>query len=133
MYDEFYQEKLPCGGTLKVNKSRWEIEYYYPGPDNRHRGEFFSIYSNDIDNFIQSLINNFMKYIELQGKIPSGGEYNETGEKDMTIAVGRYLRGVSLYRLNDFIATEQSLKSRLDSFEYAKERAIPIQQCLNQL
>ncbi|KAA5971990.1 MULTISPECIES: hypothetical protein [unclassified Pantoea] len=130
MYDEFYQEKLPCGGKLKVSKKTWEIEYYYPGLDGRYSGAFFTIYSNEIDSFTQSLINNFVEYIDLKGKIPAGGDYQKPGEKGMMIAVGRLFEGVSIHGFNDFISIDEQLKNRINSFEIAKKRALKIQYAL---
>lgn len=133
MHTEFYQEKTHCGGTLKVNKNRWEIEYYYPGPDGRHKGVFFSIYSAEVEAFTQALINNFLKYEELKEKLPSDGEYSVNGEKDMKISVGRFFRGVSIHSYYDYISTQEQLEARLTSFIKAKERAEKIQHALNYL
>lgn len=133
MFNEFYQEKTLCGGTLKVNKNRWEIEYYYPGPDGRHRGEFYSIYSEKIEEFKQALIDNFTKYLELKVKAPADGEYQVDGEKNMKISVGRWLRGVSIHSHHDYIATENELAARLTSIMRAQERAALIQALLKNL
>lgn len=133
MYNDYYQEKLPCGGTLKVNKSQWEIEYYYSGIDGRYKGELFTIYSAEIDAFTQSLINNFMEYLELKDKIPAGGDYQKEGERGMMISVGRLFQGVSLHGFNDFVSNEEQLNNRIDSFERAKARSAIIQQAIAQI
>lgn len=130
MYNNHYQEKLPCGGTLKVNKSRWEIEYYYPGIDRRYNGEFFTIYEAEIERIIQALNNNFEKFMSLRDAIPSGGDYHMTGEMEMKISVGGILNGIRMHHFQDIISSREQLKARLDSFEYAKNRAAVIQKAL---
>lgn len=133
MYDQYYQEKLPCGGNLKVSKARWEIQYYYPGIDRRHSGEFFTIYSQEMDDFIKALRTNFETYIRLKASIPHTGRFSTQGERDMVIAVDNFLFGVSIYKIEDFIVNETELEARVKSYEFAKKRASIIQATLQTL
>ena len=103
MNTDYYQEKTDCGATLKVNKKRWEIEYYYHGPDGRFNGAFFIIYSEEIEKYKQALINNFVTFTELKAVLPPDGEYSVDGEEGMKISVGKLFNGVSIHSYYDYL------------------------------
>ena len=94
--DGVYEEKLPCGGSLKVTKSSWLIEYYFSGPDMRYSGTLFTIHQREINNFIVAFKANWDKYCQLKNTIPKGGEFTTEGQQGMQIRVGGYWDGVSI-------------------------------------
>ena len=127
-----YEEKLPCKGTLRVFKSDWEIQYYFPGPDLRHNGTFKTLPGGAIEQYIQAYQNNWAEYVRLKATIPKGGEFSKLGEAGMTIRIGMF-EGVCLVSYHMPISSETSLRAVLDGFRYAKERVTRIQGFLNTL
>ena len=61
-----YSESLPCGGKLIVRPRSWTIQYYFPGPDLRHRGEFKHIDGASIDKYIVAFRAAWQEYLKLQ-------------------------------------------------------------------
>jgi hypothetical protein len=54
-----YSENLSYNGRLIVTRKEWHIDYYFPGPDRRYNGTFYSIMGNKIDVYIRAWENNF--------------------------------------------------------------------------
>jgi hypothetical protein len=51
-----YTEKLEAlNANLIVENSNYYISFYFPGPDLRYNGSFFSIYAQEIDQYIIAL------------------------------------------------------------------------------
>jgi len=128
-----YEEKLACGGTIKVNKSSWKISYYFSGPDMRYNGTFFSISGNKIEQYIQAYYNNFTEYEELKKSIPKGGEFSKTVQQGMVIRIGSFHEGVCITSYHMPISSKQKLDSLINGYKYAMERAPVIQSFLAKL
>lgn len=128
--NETFTENLQSGGKLKIMENSWSIEYYFPGPDMRYRGEFVSIDGNKIDEYIWAWKTNFAKYMELSQQIPDGGEFTMAGEKGMRIHVGGFRSGVCLISYNLCIDTKYKLDVIIRDYEYAKVKATEIQKFL---
>lgn len=128
-----YEEKLNCGGTLKVNKTFWEISYYFPGPDLRYNGTFFSINGNSIEKYINAYIKNWEEFELLKSSIPKGGEFSKKGELDMTIRIGNFYEGVCLQSYHLPISTSSNLEKTINCYRYAQKRGPEIQKFLSTL
>ena len=124
-----YREKLPTGGELRVTADSWNICYYFPGPDARYNGTFITIHDYEIDNYIRAWRNNFKKYKELKNILPTGGNSNYPGEKDMSIRFG-FSEGVCLTSYHMPIRNEKELNAVIRDYETAKSRATYVQQIL---
>ena len=125
-----YEERLPCGGKLKVNKVSWEIAYYFPGPDRRYNGTFVSIPGASIQKYIDAYLENWSEYEQLKASIPSGGEFSKDGKMGMSIRLGRVMAGVCLRSYHMPIDSQTRLEHILDGYRYAVNRATEIQKLL---
>lgn len=125
-----YEERLPCGGKLKVTKVSWEIAYYFPGPDRRYNGTFVSIPGASIQKYIDAYLENWSEYEQLKASIPSGGEFSKDGEMGMSIRLGRVMAGVCLRSYHMPIDSQTRLEHILDGYRYAVNRAPEIQKLL---
>lgn len=120
--EEKYTEKLEVlNANLVVTNSNYYISFYFQGPDLRYNGTFFCISAQDIDRYIIALKNNWLKYLKLE-KVLCSREFNVSGEMEMRIVCGQYLKGVSLYDFNFFISTEKEMELVIKELQYAKER-----------
>jgi hypothetical protein len=128
-----YEESLPCGGKLKVSRIGWEILYYFPGPDLRHNGKFFTIAGASISRHIQAYEENWQEFAQLKATIPKGGTFSKPGTHGMTIRIGDFAEGVCVEHYRLPINSEQALKKMLDGYRYAAERAVQIQVFLKNL
>ena len=128
-----YEEALPCGGKLKVNKLSWEISYYFSGPDMRYNGTFFSVPGGSIDEYIIAFDDNWAEYEKLKTAIPKGGEFSTHGKKGMTIRIGNFAEGVCVQSYHMPISSRQQLNKVIDSYRYAVQRATQVQQLLASL
>lgn len=128
-----YEELLPCGGTLKVRSTEWEIFYYFPGPDLRYTGTFVSVPGSSIDNYILAFKENWAEYEKLKSSIPSGGEFSKTGKMGMAIRIGQFAQGVCIQSYHMPISSEQQLVKIVSGYRYASQRAPEIQKFLASL
>lgn len=128
-----YEESLPCGGTLKVRSTEWEILYYFPGPDLRHNGTFVSVPGGSIDKYILAFNENWSEYEKLKSSMPSGGEFSKTGKMGMTIRIGRFAQGVCIQSYHMPISSKQQLDTIISGYRYASQRAPEIQKLLASL
>lgn len=127
-----YSEKLSSGGDLVVTSKNWYIKYYFSGPDLRYNGTFVNVNGSEIDSYIRAWKNNFSKYLSLKKTIPSGGTFNTSGEMGMSIRIG-WAEGVCLQSYHMPINSEAKLQQVIADYEYAKKRAIKLQEVLNSL
>lgn len=124
-----YCEKLLTGGDLHINADRWNIRYYFSGPDGRYNGTFKTIQDNEIDNYIQAWKDNYKKYQELKVLLPSGDNSDYPGAMGMSIRFG-YSEGVCLIYYHMPINNEEALKKVIKDYEYAKTKALQVQKIL---
>ena len=124
-----YQEPLSSGGKLVVDKDGWAIQYYFRGPDLRYNGEFITVFSHQIDDYIAAFELNFETYAKLKTTIPSNGNFETKGLCNMFIRIG-YGEGVDLS--HSFNHCNESVfpicnKAQLDmaifDYKYSRERA----------
>lgn len=119
-----YTEKLEIlNANLVITDSNYYISFYFPGPDLRFNGTFFSIYSHELDRYIIALRNNWLKYLELQRTLLPG-EFDIPGDMGMRIIRGQYFKGVSLYSRNFIISTENEMELVIKELQFAKERGL---------
>ncbi len=128
-YNGEYSEKLPSGGKMVVTKTSWKIDYYFPGPDLRYNGTFFTIPGAEIDAYISAWEANFNKYLELK-KTMRGGSYSCEGSKGMMIRVNKYPEGVSLTSYHMPINSRAALNKIVGEYERAKRRAQDIRDAM---
>lgn len=124
-----YKESLKTGGTLIVEPKSWRIEYYFPGPDLRYNGKWYSIYASDIDKYIKALEINFAKYIELKEKLKTEHITCE-GDLGMAININQRHEGVCLFPYHMNIMTQKQLDKLIYDFKYAKARAKQVRELL---
>ena len=128
-----YEEELPCGGKLVVEKNYWKISYYFSGPDLRYSGAFFAISGRDVSGYINAYLKNWQTFNDLFNQIPAGSELTKKGERDMNIRIGGFNEGVCLHSYHMPIRTEKELANVLESYVYAQDRAPKIQEFLSVL
>ena len=128
-----YEEKLPCGGKLRVTRSSWEIAYYFPGFDLRHNGTFFSIPGISIQQYTQAYAENWAEYQTLKATVPQGGEFSKVGKLGMSIRIGKFLNGVCLKSHHMPVNSIKHLEDIIEGYHYAARRAPEIQTFLASL
>jgi 2-oxoglutarate dehydrogenase complex dehydrogenase (E1) component-like enzyme len=128
-----YSEMLPCGGTLKVKKDSWEIQYYFSGPDLRYNGTFVNIPAARVDSYIDAFQKNWEEYEKLKTAIPHGGDFSKVGANGMSIQIGRFRNGVCLQSYHMCLKTKDEIVRVITSYRHAKERAKVIQTLLGGL
>lgn len=125
-----YQEMLPCGGKLVVSSENWYIQYFFSGPDQRYKGTFKNIDGNLLENYISAFEKNFLEFNSLKTALPGDGEFSKNGEMGMTIRIGKFAEGVCLVSYHMPVNNKERLKTIIDGYRYASERAPKIQQLL---
>lgn len=125
-----YEELLPCTGKLRVRSQDWEIEYYFPGPDNRYNGTFVRIPGASISEYVTAFADNWREYTQLRVTIPAGGEFTKSGRCGMTIRIGGFRQGVCLRDYHMPIESETQLAKVISGYRYAADRAPQIQRFL---
>ncbi len=133
MSNGIYEEPLPCGGKLKVTRTSWEISYYFPGPDLRHNGTFFSIPGNSIDEYISAFRDNWAEFELLKASIPAGGDFSKNGKMGMSIRVGSFAPGVCLRSYHMPATSVQQIEKIVGGYQQAKLRVPQIQEFLTSL
>lgn len=128
-----YEETLPCGGTLRVSRTEWEVRYYFPGPDLRHKGEFVTIPGKLIDDYIEAFEANFREFETLKAAIPANGDFKKDGKRGMSIRVGRFAQGVCIRSYHMPVSTEVQLERVTSGYRYAATRAPQVQGFLKSL
>lgn len=127
-----YSEKLKSGGELKVSVNNWYIHYYFSGPDLRYNGTFVNIEGREIDKYIDAWKKNFDKYLQLKKTIPAGGKFDTNGLMGMSIRIG-WAEGVCLRSYHMPINNSSKLNQVIKDYEYAKNRAVKLQELLSSL
>ncbi|WP_300296006.1 hypothetical protein [uncultured Intestinimonas sp.] len=128
-----YSEKLISGGELIVSIDSWNIKYYFPGPDLRYNGIFVTVKGSEIEKYISAWKSNYSRYLLLKKSIPVDGDFCTTGEMGMSIRIGRFFEGVCLYSYHMPIKTVEKLNQVISDYQYAKERAVKLQELLHNL
>ena len=128
-----YSENLPCGGRLSVRRGRWDVTYYFPGRDRRHKGESITIASKEIKDYIKAYVENWNEYQALKKTVPPGGDFSKKGKLNMMIRLGKFGRGVCIRSYHMPLSTKEDVQKVIDSYKYAMKRAPQIQQFLAEL
>lgn len=128
-----YQESLPCGGTLKMYKDTWEIEYYFPGPDRRYNGTKANLPGSQLGLYAKAYEENWATYEKLKQALPQGGTLQKSGKMGMTIYIGGHFDGVCLRMYHMPVKTRQHLDVILESYRFAEERAKALRELLSTL
>lgn len=130
MNDATYTRKLPCGGTLRVWATHWDIYYYFPGPDRRYKGTIVSIPGGRIDEYIAAYQKSWNDFEHMRANKPSMGELRKKGSLGMSIGVGGYYEGVFIDSCHMPISEKYQLDRLLRSFGEAKALAATTQEAL---
>jgi hypothetical protein len=128
-----YEERLPCGGSLKVSSSSWGVTYYFPGGTARHNGTFFTIEGVKIQAYIEAFRENWKELESLKAAIPAGGEFTKTGRMNMTIRISSFAPGVCLHYHHLPMNSSSQIEKVVRGYEYAIQRAPVIQAFLRTL
>ena len=128
-----YEEKLPCGGTLQVENTSWNIQYYFSGPDLRYNGTFITVQGTEVPKYIKAFEANWKEFQRLKTSVPKGGEFSTSGKAGMTIRVGKWDEGVCLQSYHMPINTQAQLDRVIQSYQYALRRAPQIIEFLTKL
>lgn len=132
-----YNEKIKffSDATLVVDKTQFRLQFYYPGPDQRHNGNFEYINSNEIDMYIVALKSNYKKYKEFEA-INADGNISSYGKMGMYICANRnqYGSGVTLsVHSRQYIKTDEQLAQAIESLEFVKERGMFVMKFMNRI
>lgn len=120
-----YNETLPFKGKLIVSDADWNIQYYFTGPDTRYKGLRVTIKGQEIDQYINAWKNNFKEYEKIKSSY-NGLPIEKKGEMGMSIKMGYFCEGVCLLGNNLPISTRKQLDKVIESYEYARSKAIQI-------
>jgi hypothetical protein len=106
-----------------VERSDWEISYYFPGPDLRYKGEFLQIHQNQIDAYIHAYQENWGEFEILVQKIPPGGDFVKDGKAGMKIRISEFRPGVCIRSYHMPINTKEGIDKIVQEYQYAKDKA----------
>ena len=130
--DGKYEEPMNAGGTLVVEKSKWLIRYFVPGPDRktvsvpdlRYDGYYEYVHDYDIDDYVSAWRDNFELYEAMAGNgLP--GDQTTVGKMDMRISSKN---GISMSLRSPLrIRTRSQLEELIADYENTKRRAAEIQ------
>ena len=132
MSSKHYEEKLPCGGSLKVYLNKWEISYYFTGPDLRYNGTFITIPGEKIDLYIEAYRENFVEFLALK-QTTLNEKINKPGKMGMQIRVKDYFEGVCIKSYHMPISTNDKLEKLIHGYKHAKSRVSIAQAFLKSL
>lgn len=125
-----YEEPLDDGGVLRVFADRWEIEYYFPGPDQRYNATFLKYDERELSRLTEDYKVAYSKYRELKHSAAPGSELTLELGLRLTIRVGGHFDGVCLASYHDPINTDIAFQRRMRVYEMAQVRAHKVQQML---
>ena len=128
-----YKESLKSGGSLIVSEKDWKIQYYFPGPDLRYNGTWKTIFSKDVNKYIEAWKNNFATYLKLKSQLSLEGTYEKIGEAGMKISIGGYWDGVCIDSWHMNVRTQEKIDAIIEDYLNAKKKAIAIQEMLKAL
>lgn len=126
-----YEENLNSAGcgTLSITAHSWSIRYYFPGPDARHKGTFFTIRGEDVPGYIQAYKENWEEFQLLKKQIPAGGSFQKRGKNNMGINIGM-MEGVCIDYFHIPIKDEKELTKMITSLESCITKAKSIMHML---
>lgn len=129
----FYEEKLPCGGRLRVTPNSWEISYFFSYPDTRCNGTFVTVQGESIHSYIAAFQDNWNEYVALKKSLNPEQEFVKAGKQDMCIRIGSFREGVCLRDHHMPITSEKALQDIVACYTYAHQRSQRAQAMLNAL
>ena len=112
-----YEETLPCGGKLRVTNNKWEVVYYFSGPDQRYNGTFVTLLGSTLQSEIDAYFENWAEFQSLKVALPSGGQFNKPGKREMQIRVGGFAEGVCIRDYHNPIKDRAALDKILKGYE----------------
>lgn len=127
-----YEERLPCGGALKIYQNKWEIKYYFSGPDLRYNGTFVTIPGEKIDEYIAAYRENFAEFLNLKQANPMD-KVDKPGKMGMRIRVKDYFEGVCVGSYHMPIANQEKLEKLISGYRHAESRVNFVQAFLKSL
>lgn len=113
---------IAFGGTIKTSTESWFIQYEFEGPDKRYSIDSFIIQGAMINEFIETLKQNYENYVELKEKF-KGNSCIEIAPMNMKLCVGGFYEGVALVENYFYINSKRKLTKFIKSLEQAKEIA----------
>ena len=128
-----YEEALPCGGKLRVTNARWDVVYYFSGPDQRYNGTFVTLFGTTLQNDIDAYRENWAEYQTLKAALPTDGEFSKAGKREMQIRIGKFAEGVCIRSHHNPIRNASALERVITGYKYAIARAPRIQGMLASL
>ena len=130
--DGKYEEPMNAGGTLVVEKSKWLIRYFVPGPDRktvsvpdlRYDGYYEYVHDYDIDDYISAWRDNFDLYEAMAGN-GLRGDQTTIGKMKMRVSSKN---GISMSLRSPLrIRTRSQLEELIADYENTKRKAAEIQ------
>ncbi len=120
--------KIPYG-KLHIGEKNTFIQFYFPGPDAKHKGTFFSIKENDIDNFIEAYRSNWNIATELYLKIKDipNTTIKQIGKMNMNVIISNTSITLYLHKYHLPVRTEKECEEIINLFLTAKHRIKEIQ------
>lgn len=131
--DGVYEEKLLCGGRLRVTRVSWEISYFFSYPDAKYNGSFVVVPGEYIHDYIKAFRDNWSFYLQEKAMLSPDAEVVRLGKMNMSIRIGSFREGVCLCDCHMPIANENELCAVVNCYEYAERRALQAQEFLNSL
>lgn len=117
---------------LIVQPNRWDIQAYFPGPDLRYSGEFWSLAADDVYDFADVLTQAWERLHELERVLPSDGNLSVDASMGVRIvARGWPGRGVTVHANHGLISTREHFVHVLRELSGLKEEATQVQRLLN--
>jgi hypothetical protein len=128
-----FSEKLGCGADLQVTKNRWWLQFYFPGPDLRYKGEFLTIEGKEVQKYFDAYTRNYNEYLQLKQSVPPGGNFEKTGEMGMIIRTSGPREGVAIHSYHLVFKSREGIAKIQNDLLYAMERGPKIMEFLSKL
>lgn len=109
---------------LHIRANSAEIQFYFPGPDLRYNGTFFTIHDYEIDDYIRAYRANWIKAKELYEKAKElpGTTLRLSGERKMNIEATQNYFTIYLHQYHLPIKTEEGYQNIVEQLQIAKLR-----------
>ena len=121
-----YRATLWCGAVIEVTTEGWSIQYVFPSTSYYDKDKVNVLQGNQVDEYIETLINCWNKYEELSETRVDEGPSSVKFAKGMTIRINGTKNGVKLDLPKLIVTSEEQIEEIVACFKFAKRRAADI-------
>lgn len=117
---------------LIVTPTNWEVSFYFPGPDLRHNGTFWSIPSSKVDQYIRAQLKNWEKFLSLKSNFEKEQSVEINAEMDVKIRINSYQgSGITVNGFDGFIGNQNTFEQFIKDLQACNETSASVQRKLS--